>query len=375
MAKNRWAFAALLALLPMMFACNDFLGTNRIVYQGYVIDGSTGQRLTGYSISIQSGDTEYEVEIDGNGRFTSDETRADSDFFVTVVATGYRPFEAIETAPNGGTVPARVRNREIVVFPEGLVSPALQIDIIDAADRQFALAGTVRLVPSNGVSNFDLVSTVSTGASRWLNDLDQQNQVITTAFTDSQVTIPEGTLIFGVNYRVDVFGVANFQPQLGATSVTGGFDIGRVVDLSSLSDAQPVLVTAAEDFCVGLPSLATIPGFTTVASFTYTEPVEFVDPDDVDNLIVSISDNNGAGITRNADPDDDERVVINGSTIELQWNPSEAYDAFDPSTDTLNSVTFSNLFGIRIRRVGSVGSATSIGSSGTGSSIFCQADP
>ena len=349
------------ATIALLSGCNEFLGNQRIVFMGYVIDGSTGQRLTDYSMTFESGDAEFDVSVEGDGRFVTDEANGRSAYVVTVNATGYRPFQALQNAEFTGSVPAQVLLREVVLFPENLTSPAVQLDIIDGEEQQFALSGAVRLVPdiSSGVSDFDVGDELG-GATRWANDLDQTSQVFSLEFTNSSVVVAEGALTFGVRYRVDVFNVPTYQTQIGAAFIRGGTDIGRVIDLASLADAAPVLLTASDDFCQSLPSLASLPGFTTIIRFEYNDQVEFVDEErDRDDLVVAPSVI-GPGVVTGDPEADDEQVVINGNVVELQWNPSATFDDFDPNTDDFDSVSFSGINGVQIRRVGSVGSATGL---------------
>lgn len=376
---SRLSLGAGVLALSVLSGCNDFLGSQRFIYTGYVIDGSTGQRINAYSMSLKSADIDYDVEVEGDGLFITSEVRGSSAYTVTVTAAGYRPFQALESGDSGGQTPARVALREVVVFPEGIVAPAVQLDVIDAADNQFALSGNVRLVPTgSGVSSFDLGVDVST-TTRWNNDLDQQNQVITADITNSRVDIAEGVLTFGVTYRVDVFNVPGYRVANNAATVTGGVNIGAVIDLSTLSDPAPVIVTPADMRCLAFPSLNPLPGLTTIAQLEFSEPIEFVDEEDAQNALSSgIGDSAGAGgIVRNPDPGDQEQLVINGATLELQWNPQEEYTTFNTAVNpppTLDSVAFFGLSAVRIRRAGSVGSIGTLSTLLGTSSISCTGD-
>ena len=72
--------------------------THTVSFVGYLYDGASGSRLSGYTISALALTTEVAGTVDTEGRYTVGELSVWDDFTISIDADGYRPFRAHNAA-------------------------------------------------------------------------------------------------------------------------------------------------------------------------------------------------------------------------------------------------------------------------------------
>lgn len=356
--------------IGLLVACggdDQFSAGHSVRFVGQVYDASTGQVITGYTISVLAGGSTKEGKIDAEvGRFETGAIDAFDDYIVTVTAEGFRAFESRnamvgvpESLANAdGTAQTKTDQTlyfDIYLFPTGLTAPEFRVTVTAADDAEAELAGKLRLRPTDQ-SNVGLEAS-SVQGQVWINDLDVQGGVLAVDFEGGEHTFEAGALTYGVRYAVDVFGIDGYQPE--TAEITAGEDLGASLSVSVQDDTPILLVSSDEEDCTP-PTIEDPPQdeATAVITLTFDSDVELVDPDDANDEVdswLSISSTNTDGDPNVNDLFSTPRggsVRADGDKLIFEWNPADGLQTHD-ADDALNSVTYDSLHFIAVQRVGS----------------------
>lgn len=261
---------AMFALMPaLMLSCG---GQKTYRFVGRVFDGVTGAQIKNYKIETLYSAARGQGSVDKDGRYVSIEIPSGHDF--TMVVTGpntYRAFYSVNSAlgdfgrannfggtarsgntynnSNSNSEPAYPRsynlqetmNYDVYLFPTAVQSPELKVDLFFTDKQERPAAGTVRFVPTSSTSN---LQATPGAVNTFANTADLQFGTVSVALANGQATVAAGALVYGVTYRMDVFGVQGYQTALG-TTVVAGADHSREVYLQPLveNDALAVVFT------------------------------------------------------------------------------------------------------------------------------------
>ncbi len=242
------------ALLLALCACHG----KSYYFTGRVFDGVSRAPVTSYKIQLAYKNSVVNGTVNKDGSYLLGPMPALADFTVTISAAGYRAFYSDNQAeeiqdPNCSGVDDcatedTTQQFNAYVFPTNLQSPAATISFF-LADSTSAPSGTVRLVPDasanddissleNGNSGSNAQSASSATANNvWHNSADDQLGALMTTFTNGQVQIAAGALVYGASYAVDVFGVAGYQIT-GSNDYTPGVDGNVAVELFPLQSSN-----------------------------------------------------------------------------------------------------------------------------------------
>lgn len=362
---------------------------HQVYLVGYVYDGASGQQLgpadiTGMSIKYR--DQIVHVKIEDDGRFvTTDPLPVWQDYSVYVGAAGYRPFvsnnpgfdipkalQMTEGAATKGTV--QTFQYAIRLFPTALQAPKVTITI-EKADALVTTppparaAGTIRLTP---VSSSVVQQSPLTTDREWANDEDLLTQTLTQAFTGGSATIPDGTLVYGVNYQVAIFDVDGYQPFSAATLTPSSsvLTAGAVTSLSITlqPDVKAPLRVLGTDAASCTPPAPTLNAYGATVDITFSEPIEPAGPtfaEDIDNGVsitasTSTTTSTICPLNTSLDPTKQERgtkAAISGQVLTLSFNPTvglatiTSYGTICAAPTSISAVTY-NLANVYVQPVG-----------------------
>lgn len=329
--------AALALSIGLVTACG---GTDHEVeFTGYVYDIRSGERLTGdaYSIALWVGADEKEASIQEDGRYVLPAISAFEDYSIVIEASGYRSFRSHNGRED---LPASVLedgdylryNTDVVAHYDAYLVPAdlrsgevtFQMRLNDAPDER-AISGEIRLIPlgPSVLADEDSEQYPSVGGQVWTNDEDiQAAGRVLGRFSEGRFVIEEGTLLYGVQYKRDIFNVPGYQPYTDTFDLFSG---GFTVALSPAAAPDLELFDAAP-----LPNGLSNDG---TLRIRLSEPVVWADspsgyePSEYPALIDERFDVIGGSFTD--DSIKHTSVKISGDTITFSWDLVQALAAAD----------------------------------------------
>jgi hypothetical protein len=363
--------------------------THTASFVGYVYDGVSGARLTGYTLQVVvSAAAPVNATVDVEGRYETGAIGAWNDYTVVIALAGYRAFKSHNARV--GLPPELSQSDDIAdipthqtlffdayLFPDDLEPPTADFTI-DTPNPLEEVSGKMRLRPASPsvLADEGLETPAGVEGQVWSNDEDLQNITINEEFTNGALSIEEG-LVYGVSYLVDIYDVAGYQPFAGV--YTAGVEKDKTFVL------EPTLVAPLE--VMTPPGDCNPPGSVMATSgaqvtIVFNDDVQLADPnaarealDDGLSIVSPDADSDMTQNTLRADISDlmQERatsLTATGNTLELLWNPSQGLSPSDPD-DAIDSVTYSNLGQIVVQRANLPASAATLASLIGQASITC----
>jgi hypothetical protein len=362
---------------------------HRVTFVGYVYDGASGKRLTGYGIELQVVSDKIAGSVAGDGRFSVGDIGAFDDYTVIIKLDGYRAFMSHNARVGLGASDTadqntrETRHFDAFLFPTKLqtapVSFTVKSDLPDPKP-----SGTLRLRPTTQslIADGGENQPVGVAGQTWANDEDLQAAVVTKDFSNGSVDLMQGELVYGVKYRVDIFGVAQHQPFTG--SYTAGVEGSKTFKLTEEITDPLAVVTTTHKACKPPMSPNESSGAGVTITFNYSIELgetgypggaqEALD----DGLSISSPDKNSNNNTNKLRPDNDSKaqeratnLSYSANQITIGWSPTAGLIEKDDG-DPINSVTYGNLSEITIRRVGSPSSTKALSTLLGMGSITCS---
>jgi hypothetical protein len=313
---------------------------------GEVFDGVTDKRLTNYKMSVTYRDKTLNATVSSTGQFHVASLPLFQDYTIAIDASGYRTFRSHNpgfNVPNPAAL-APIENvsqtffYDAYLFPSNLESPATALSIMLADVMMPAPHGMVRLRPTAPSAIEDpngLPAAVNMQV--WSNDEDLQAQSLVMSFTNGQVSIAAGQLVYGVTYDVDVYGVDGYAPITGRM-LRAGYDTTLLISLTS--NSQLAVISSNAGSCA--KPVVSDTSADAVLNIQFNQPIEFAQnmpsyAQVIDqNFIIQCSFGTCAGDVFNAGNRGSSATFINSATtLQLSWNPSVGLsmkDAADPIT-------------------------------------------
>src|SRR5262249_37804543 len=130
------------------------------------------------------------------------------------------------------------------LFPAGLKAPAVQLSVHKDSAMGEPAAGKVRIRPTSEslLDDTSAETPAGVGNQLWENDEDLQAKSIDKDFTNGEINLAEGELVYGVHYLVSIYDVDGYQPFEG--NITAGVDSSRTLVLTpTTSDPLQLLQT------------------------------------------------------------------------------------------------------------------------------------
>jgi hypothetical protein len=366
--------------------------THTASFAGYVYDGVSGARLPGYGMQIVvTTAAPTAVTVDAEGRYESGAISAWDDYTVVITLDGYRPFRSHNARV--GLPPELAQSDDIAdipthqtlffdayLFPTSLEAPAVDFTVTTPVEGEM-VSGTMRLRPASPSSLSDEALETPGGVDGqvWSNDEDLQNDTVTRDLTNGLLSLEAGTLVYGVNYLVDIYDVDNYQPFEG--TYTAGIEKDKTFQLAPTL-VSPLQVVVPPGDCNPPGSVMATSG--AVVTIVFNDDIQLTSPNVADEalddgLSISSPDSDSDMMQNTLKPDASEStsehgtqiMVSAGSTLELSWSPADGLLTSDPD-DAIVSVTYSNLQNILVQRANLPASATPLAALiGTGA-ITCD---
>jgi hypothetical protein len=328
---------------------------------GEIYDGVTDKRLSNYKMSVLYRDKTLTGTVSTSGDFLVQNLPLFQDYTVQIDASGYRPFRSHNAGfnvPNAGSLsPIEGASQTFFynayLFPSNLVTPATTLSVMLGDVMMPAPKGTARLRPTTQ-SSIGLPNGLpaAVGMQVWLNDEDLQAQTLLINFTNGQVSIGAGQLVYGVTYAVDIYGVDGYAPLTG-TVLRAGYDTTMLITLTS--NAQLAVLTSNASTC--LKPVVTDTVADAQLTIQFNQPVEFaMNTPSYDQIIdqdFSIQCGFGTctGDVFNTTNRGSSATFINSNTtLQLSWNPSVGLTTKDPA-NPITSLNW-NLSGVFVQPVG-----------------------
>jgi len=360
-----------------------------VEFVGYVFDGATGSRLTGYDLELLTGGSAVAASVAEDGRFQVGPVSPWSDYSISIEASEYRvflshnartglPSELAQSDDIAEIASQQVLHYDAYLFPSALEAPQVTFNITTPIGNP--PSGKIRLRPTSAsVLTDDPFETPSGIPGQiWGNDEDLQAATFNEDFTDGSVAIDAGELLYGVNYAVSIFDVAGHQPFSG--TYQAGIETDKTFALEE-SLAEPLVVLTSDDATCTPPSVPSAMS-ASVVNITFNADIELEDVDAANealdsNISVSSPDDDADTATNTLADDASnmsiERgvsVVAMGNTLVISFNPAAGLVTMDPD-DPILSVTYGGLAEIVVRRPGSPSSAVTLSSVLGKASITC----
>lgn len=262
---------AMLAVIPALVSCG---GQKTYRFVGRVFDGVTGAQIKKYKLEAQYSSGRGQGSVDADGRYVSIEIPSGHDFTIYVsgagaTATTYRPFYSVNRALGdfgranafGGTnrstdtyntgrenEPSAPRsynlqetmNYDIYLYPTATQAPEMTVQVFQTDSVTRPAAGTLRFSPTVAASNLEFSPEAIAGQT-FGNTADLQFGVVNATIANGQVVVPAGALVYGVTYRMDVFGVPGYNTVLNQ-AVTAGTNRTAEIYIAPAVTAQPLQV-------------------------------------------------------------------------------------------------------------------------------------
>lgn len=351
-------------------------------FVGYMYDGATGTRIDAYTLDVQVADTTLNGAVDAEGRYLVGPIGVWDDFTVLIDASGYRAFrshnahvglpsELAQSDDIADITTHQTLHFDAYLFPTALEAPAVTFTIATATGD--SPSGTVRLRPVGKSLLADAGAETPSGVpgQLWDNDEDLQAQALSRSFSDGQLALDAGELVYGVTYQVSIYDVSGFQPL--EDTYTAGVETNKTFDLDE-EVAEPLqVIQSTVNSCLP-PSLPTamsgaiitvqfnqnveeaMSAYPGGAAEALDDGLNMSSPDqDVDLEVNSLKSDASSSVQ--------ERGVtldFSGDTMTIAWNPSQGLLAPIDVDDPIVSVTYSGLGNVRLQRVGSPASATAL---------------
>jgi hypothetical protein len=217
--------------------------------------------------------------------------------------------------------------------------------------------GSIRLRPT-GLSSIQDQTAGITGQV-WANDEDMLAAAFNSTFTAGSIVVPSESLVYGVPYSVQVYGVAGYQPT--TTNVRAGSQESLIVNVSTT--ASPLVMTANTIAQCKPYGQSTNVVATAQITFTFNATsIEDATPvtlsagrgAEILDASLSVMTMLGATLKPNAATTVQERgtsFLPNGNTLTFSWNPSLGLTA-PSASDSITSVTYNHLGSISLQPAG-----------------------
>ena len=345
-------------------------GNHEIWFMGSIYDGAMGTIIPDYAISLTFGTKTIEGKVDGNGRYTLGPLSAWNDYAITISRPYYRAFVSYNSGIAPPAPPPASQQSDVYsanttqtfdfdayLFPDSLAAAPLAISIVKSDSTTTPVEGSIRLRPT-GLSSIQDQTAGITGQV-WANDQDMLAAAFNSTFTAGSIVVPSESLVYGVPYSVQIYGVAGYQPA--TTTVRAGAQESLIVNIATT--ASPLVMTA--NTIAQCKPWGQSTNVVATAQITFTFNATSIE--DATPVTVSagrgaeVLDSNlsvvtmlGATLKPNSTTTLQERgtsFLPNGNTLTISWNPSVGLTAPSPS-DTISSVTYNNLGSISLQPTG-----------------------
>lgn len=335
----------------------DLDGSTAQYYSGRIYDGVSLSRLTDYTIRLEYFDRAIEGTVDDAGRYFVGPLLANADYSIVVEAEGYRSFlshnERIENASAASLMSLYY---DAFLYPAAVSTPAVtcRVRLSDSSDLP---SGFMRFAPRSSSSLLDddterpvgVISDV--GRQLWENDEDLQQRSLVLPLQNGEVLLAGGQLVYGVNYEVTIYGVAEHEVVTG--SFTAGVDGDTSWVLDPLVESALAITSLSSDALTPTPSgqlevrfnqpIALDPGVSTATlqraindAFSIDSPDE--DADTVLNVLVEAAD-----LTPPVAPGyRGVSLTIDGDRLLLSWSGTTGLATSD-ANDPIHAVTYGGL--------------------------------
>jgi hypothetical protein len=334
-------------LVNAFFGCSasDFqaekINGEAMYFSGYVYDGVIGNRIMSYDISMSFSDKVINGSVDENGRYFIGPLQAKNDYSIFIVSEGYRAFESHNQHWNEMT--ENTLHYDAYLFPTGLEAPAQKI-FVDLEGSDLPASGNVRLRPVSASSLVDSSNETPAAVSGqlWHNDADYQLRTLMFEFSDGEINIDPGVLVYGVGYAMTIFNVDGYQVHesyLGSgTTGTRSIQLNRLVDSSVnvvfvSTEIRQISESGAVAFVFNQPIKADPLSSTT--SVTVEQVYSFDDDDDGERNTPY-----PANLTY-------VDVQITDYTLTIEWDKNASLETIDPD-DRILSIMYGNLDSVRV---------------------------
>lgn len=233
---------------PTTSVTTDLSAGTAQYFSGRIYDGVSLDRLTNYSIRLEYFDRTIPGTVDANGRYFVGPLLANADYSIVVEAEGYRSFLSHNERIDATTEKSlRSLYYDAFMYPVNVTTPGATCRV-RVSDSTELPSGFLRFSPTSSSILFDddsekPVGVTSSDAGRqlWQNDEDLQQRALLVPFSDGEVTLDSGQLVYGVNYAVTIYGVPGHESLVG--SYTAGIDGDRSWVLDPLGNT-PLAITA-----------------------------------------------------------------------------------------------------------------------------------
>lgn len=349
----------------------DPKGNHQIWFMGSIYDGAMSTIIPDYAISLTYGTTTIQGKVDTNtGRYTLGPLPAWNDYAVTIERPYYRAFVSYNAGIAPPAPPAASQQSDVYsanttqtfdfdayLFPATLPAAPLAISIVKTDTTTAPVEGSIRLRPT-GLSSIQDQTAGITGQV-WANDQDLLAAAFNGNFTSGSIVVPSESLVYGVPYSVQVYGVTGYQPA--TTTVRAGAQESLIVSIST--SASPLVMTSNTIAQCKPYGQSTNVVSTAQITFTFNATsIEDATPvtisagrgAEVLDSGLSVVTMLGATLKPNAATTMQERgtsFLPNGNTLTISWNPSVGLTAPSPS-DSISSVTYNNLSSISLQPAG-----------------------
>jgi hypothetical protein len=359
-----WTAAALVAVLGC--GKDDASAAHDIWFMGAVIDGAAGTPVLAYEVSAVYGSHTVKGKVDATtGRYVVGPIPAWNDYGILINADGYRTFTSYNAGIAPPAPPATALSSDIYksatsqtfdfdayLFPTSVTAPDVNVTVLETGGTPMPAGGSYRLQPTS-LSAIQGQAT-EVGTQLWSNDNDIFAAATSGTFTAGTFKVMGGSLVYGVNYQVTVYGVMDFQPGTG--TLQAGVNREVTVSVSPQTVPQLMLISRVPLTCTVSPS-------TTAASsaqivFTFNEPIE--DATTTAGGAAEVLDNGLLAYTTNsvflktsvssALQERGGLLTITGNQLTIGWNPSAGLST-QISGDTVVELVYGSLGSIFIQPV------------------------
>jgi hypothetical protein len=234
--------------------------------------------------------------------------------------------------------------------------------------------GQMRLRPTGVSSLGDSATDTPAGVAGqvWQNDEDLLGGALNKTLTASQVALETGELVYGVEYQIDIYGVAGYQPFVG--TYVAGIDADKTFSLTP-ENADPLsLISSTKDTC------KTISDQTSMTEEAVVEMVFNYEVGSADSNNAEVLDDNftlspSSGITFKSDdsPDIQERgtqLEFDGVKLVFSFVPGKGIAT--PGMDPVTSAQYQSLDNFFVQRKGKPTTKTDLASLVGSTTIVCD---
>jgi hypothetical protein len=364
--------------------------THQVEFVGGVYDAASGQRLTEYAIEVMVRDEASPGSITSStGRFLLGPVSAFDDYSVYIPLKGYREFWSHNGriglpagVTDGVNSTSQTRYFDAYLFPSDLQTAAVQFTINTPVAGELT-AGVFRMRPTGVSSLSDTETETPAGVAGqvWHNDEDLLAGAITTSFKDSLVKFDAGELVYGVQYQIDVFGVAGYQPL--TISYTAGIDTDKTLVLvPEIADALALVMSNA-DTCTRPNSPDDTESAVVVLEMNYDiENADLGNAELLDDNLSIINDNvdmDGFANELNEDMSETElergtSFLYTGAKLTFKFSPKDGLAEQDLG-DTITQVRYAGLDSFFVQRKGKPTTKVALSSLLGQSMITCDDTP